>query len=128
LAGLFRELLGGDVLALEGVEAVQERDGERARRAEPRVRRDVGEAMELEAALEAGEAERLAEDAMLDRVDGVDELGLRIGEANVVVEAPGDTHEAELVDRSGDEESAMLSGVAREVRAAAPEREANRCA
>ena len=51
LARLARELLGRDELALERVQAVEQRDREAARRAEPGVRRHVGQAVELEAAL-----------------------------------------------------------------------------
>ena len=87
LARLAGELLGGHELALEGVQAVEQRDGEAARRAEPRVRRHVGQAVELEAPLDARHLERGLEDAVLDLVDAVDDLALRVGEADVVLEA-----------------------------------------
>ena len=48
LAGLAGELLGRNELALERVEAVEQRDREAARRAETGVGRHVGQAMQLE--------------------------------------------------------------------------------
>ena len=76
LARLARELLGRDELALERVEAVEQRDREAARRAEARVGRHVGQAVQLEPAGDAGHAERRLEDAVLDLVDRVDDLAL----------------------------------------------------
>jgi hypothetical protein len=52
---------------------------------------------------------------VLDLVDRVDDLGLRVREADVVLEAAGDSDVDELVDGGGDEEAAVLARVAREV-------------
>ena len=120
------ELLGGDELALEGVQRVEQRHREAARRPEPGVGRHVGHAVSSMPALDAGHLERLAEDAVLDLLDRVDNLGLGVGQADVVVEAAGDADVDELVDRGGDEEAAVLARVAGQVGAAAAEGEAHR--
>ena len=65
---------------------------------------------------------------MLDLVDRVDDLALGVREADGVLEAPRDADEHELVDGGGDDEAAVLARVAREVGAAAAEREAHGCA
>ena len=75
---------------------------------------------------DAAEAQRLAKDPVLDLVDGVDRLGLRIGEADAVVEAPVRADVDVLVDRGGDQEAAVNRRVARQVGAAAAQREAHR--
>jgi hypothetical protein len=125
LARLVGELLGRHELALEGVEAVEERDGEAARRAEARVGRHVGQAVELEAALDAGHPS--ASRKMRCRIwSMVDDLALRVRQANVVLEAARDADEDELVDRRGDDEAAVLARVAGQVGAAAAEGEAHR--
>ena len=121
-----RELLGGHELALVGVQAVEQRDGEAARRAEARVGRHVGQAVELEAALDAGHLERRLEDAVLDLVGVVDDLALGVREADVVLEAARDADVDELVDGGGDEEAAVLARVAGQVGPAAAEGEAHR--
>ena len=75
-----------------------------------------------------GHLERRAEDAVLDLVDRVDDLGLRVGEADRVLEAPGDADEDVLVDGGGDDEAAVLARVAGQVGPAAAEGEADGCA
>ena len=88
LARLVGELLGGHELALEGVQAVEQSDGEAARRAEPRVRRHVGEAVQLEAALEARSSRSaVAKMRCLISVDRVDDLALGVRQPDGVVEA-----------------------------------------
>ncbi len=59
--------------------------------------------------------ERRLEDAVLDLVDRVDDLALRVREADRVLEAPRDADVNELVDRGGDDEAAVLARVAREI-------------
>ena len=125
LAGLARELLGRDELALERVQAVEQGDREAARRAETRVGGHVGQAVELEAAGDPGHAERRLEDAVPDLVDRVDDLALGVREADGVLEAARDADEDELVDGRGDDEAAVLARVAGEVGAASPEGEAH---
>ncbi len=125
LAGLARELLGGHELALERVQAVEQGDGEAARRAEAGVGRYVGQAVQLEAVGDARHAQRRLEDAVPDLVDRVDDLALGIREANRVLEALRDADEHELVDRSGYDEAAVFARVAGEVGAASPERKAH---
>src|SRR6185437_2780984 len=111
LARLARELLGGDELALVGVESVEEGDREAARRPEAGVGRDVGEAVELEPLRDAHHAERRLEDAVLDLIDRVDDLALRVGEADRVLEPARNADRDELVDRRGDEKTAVLARV-----------------
>ena len=128
LAGLVaRAARLGHELALERVERVEERDGEAARRAEPDVGRHVGDAETSSIPLpDARHPERLAEDAVLDLVDRLDGLGLRVREADRVVEAAVGADEDVLVDRGGDEEAAVLVRVAGEVGSASAEGEADR--
>ena len=127
LARLARELLGGDELALERVQAVEERDGEAARRAEAGVRRHVGEAVELDAARRCPVI-CSASWKMRCRIwsTRVDDLALRVREADVVVEAARGADEDELVDGRGDEEAAVLARVAGQVGPASAEGEAHR--
>ena len=102
----------GDEFALEGVEAVEQRHGEAARRAEAGVGRHVGQAVQLDPALDARHLERRLEDAVPDLLDVLDNLALGVGQANVVLEAAGDADADELVDRGGHDEAAVLARVA----------------
>src|SRR6185503_15399786 len=83
-------------------------------------------AVELQAAGEAHPLQRGPEDAVADLVDRGHRLGLRVGEADGVVEPAGDADEDELVHRGGDDEPAVLAGIGRKVASSAPQREAHR--
>ena len=73
----------------------------------PELAGHVGDADELDAAVSiAGVAERLAEDAVLDLLDASTISRLRVGEADVSVEAPVGGDVDVLVDRGRDEEAA----------------------
>ena len=81
--------------------------------------------MQLEGRAEAELLERGLEDAVLDLRDRIDDLGLAVGEADRGLEAARDADVDVLVDRGGDQEAAVLARVARQVGAAAAEREAD---
>src|SRR5580700_2431424 len=87
-ARFFGKLRRWNELTLVRAERVDQRHGECARRTEPRVPRQIGDADELNPARHAAKPQGLAKDAVLDLVDVVDDLRLRVSEANRLLKPP----------------------------------------
>ena len=129
VAGLLGQLARVNQRAAVGVERAQERSGEAARGTEASAGGDVGKGGDLDLRLAEIElAQRLADDAMANRVDGLDVLDLGVLQVDAGGERLDDGDVDVFVDRRGDEEPLVLAIVRGEVGAAAAEGYAKRAA
>src|SRR5262245_16288334 len=118
VACLLGEILREHRATLVGVKGLQERRGEASRGSEARPRRYVGHAGELEVLLDPDQLESLPNDRMLDVVDAVDELQLRVLQEDRAHEAVMD-HDVDVsIDRRRDHEPFVITVVGRKIRAA----------
>ena len=112
-----------------GVQRLEQRRGEAARRAEPGAGRNVGHAGDFQRVrLKSDQLERFADDRMLDLVDRLHALELGIFDDQVVDEGLVQRDVDVLVDRRRDQEAAVLAVIGRQVGAAAAQRDAQRAA
>src|SRR5205807_2459423 len=102
-------LAGVHEVPLELVQHAQQTGPEAARGAESRAGRDVGHARDLDArAADAGQAQRLADDRVLDLVDPLDALDLRIAQDDLFERRLHQRDVDVLVDGRGNQESPVV--------------------
>src|SRR5882724_2160625 len=114
-----------DEVMLELVQHLEQARREAARRAQPRARRDVRHAGDLDTRAEdAGQTQRLADDRVLDLVDMRRALDLGVAQQHLLERRAvhGDVHV--LRDGGGDEKATVPLVVGRKVGASAAERDA----
>ena len=117
--GLGGEFGRGDDVLFVGVEALEQRGGEAAGRAEPGAAGNIGHRGEFEVRIgDAGELEGLPEDRVLDLVNRLHALELRVLEDDLLLEGPVLGQVDVLVDGRGHEEAAVLLVVRGQVGAA----------
>ena len=127
LAALLGEPRGRRVAALVGVQGVEQADREGAGGAEAGAAgRDVGHRGDLDAALDAQQAQRLAHQRVLDVRRAGDLLGARVADPHRRVELAADGDVDRLVDRRGEHRAAVAAIVGRQVGAAAEEADPQR--
>jgi hypothetical protein len=102
VTGLLGEVARRHRFALVRVQCAQEPDRERAGRAEPRPRRDVRHAHDLQRGPDGVELECRPDDRMLDLVDAVDALQRGVLQEVVVGERPVDRDIDVSVDIAGE--------------------------
>ncbi len=129
VAGHLGQLARVHEVPLELVQHAQQASAEAARRPEAGAGRDVGHAGDLDVtAGDAGQAQRLADDRVLDVVDLLDALDLRVAQDDLFERGLHQRHVDVLVDRGGHQEPAVLPVVRGQVGAAAAEGDAKRAA
>ena len=126
LARLLGQLAGVDQVLLR-VQRLEQGRGEAARRSQPGARRDVGHAGDLQPEiLPAHQPQRLADQRVLDVLDPLHLLHLRILQEDSRHEPMMDQDVDIFINGRGDEEAAVLLVVGRQVGPPAAERDPER--
>jgi len=125
LAGLAAQIELGLVGAPEGIERVQQPDGEGARRAHAApARGDVGDRGDFHARGNAHLRQSSLHQDMLDLARVADDLGARVGQADAFLETAVDGDVDELVDRGAEHRAALFAVIGRQIAAPADETQA----
>ena len=120
--GFLSELLGREVLPLEGVQRVQEGHRKTSRAAQARVGRQVSDGDDLQTPVHPDQAHRFADDGVFDVVHRVHDLRLGVTDADTVFEAGIDKDVHVFIDGGADKVAAVATVEGGQIGAAATQR------